>query len=123
MTDNKCVDSTRDCPLTTEYLEAQGKWQGKIETEIESMKKSVDSLKGNGTVKWIAVLVAVATLAFTAGQRMSDTTSVDFRMRFDKIEELIKETNVKIETINKDVSLRIDYNSNRLTRLEERTKP
>lgn len=114
-----CEDETRLCPITPEYLDKQAT----MHAQVEVMSKVIESFRLNGTIKWISVVVAVATLAFGAGSLLTSSTKADTATKFTAIETLIKETNTKLDTKLAEQERNLQYNGNRITRLEERTKP
>ena len=117
MTDkDNCANPVRECPINTEWVQEHGIMKSQIAEIYKINKTSV-------VVKWAAILLSVAVIGFSAGREISLEGKEASILERSTIALALTKLNDKLDLSIKEINLKIDINSNRLTAIEATIKP
>ena len=117
MTDkDNCTKPTRECPIDSVFMQEHGAMM----TQIAEIYKTN---KASTVVRWVAILVSVAVVSFGVGREISLEGKATAVLERSVVATALVKLNDKLDLSMKEITLKIDINSNRLTAIEARVKP
>ena len=116
MTDkDNCANPELKCPIDSIWVQEHGVMKSQIEEIYKINKTSV-------VVKWAAILLSVAVIAFSAGREISMESKAESILERSTIALALTKLNDKLDLSMKEITIKIDINSNRLTAIEATMK-
>jgi hypothetical protein len=117
MTDkDNCANPVRECPIDSVWVQEHGVMKSQIEEMYKVNKSTV-------VIKWAAIIISVAVISFGAGREISLESKSTTLAERGAIAASMTKLNDKLDLSIKEITQKIDINSNRLTAIEATMKP
>jgi len=115
MTDKECANDNRECPITSEWVQEHGVMKSQI---AEIYRVNTTSVM----LKWIAIMMTIGVVSFGVGREISMESKNDAKVEHTVLTASLLKLNDKLDLNMKEINLKIDINSNRLTALEHENR-
>jgi len=111
-----CTGPTRECPIDSDWVQEHGVMKSQIAEIYKANKAAL-------VIKWGAIILSVAVVSFSAGREISLESKAEAMLERGTIAIALTKLNDKLDLSMKEIAIKIDINSNRLTAIEATIKP